>query len=79
MLLLEGPQLDDEGVVLGVGQLGRVELVIEAVVVLDGRPELVGAGGRVPRVGGSQRQAPADRRAAIAWSWTRSAIRRTNR
>ena len=76
VLLLDGPQLDDEGVVLGVGDLRRVELVVLPVVVLDGRPELVGAGDRVPLAVG-QRQAPAESRAAIAWSCTRSAIRRT--
>ena len=43
-LRLELPQLADEGVVVGVGDRGRVELVVEPVVVLDRGPQLVDAG-----------------------------------
>lgn len=67
VLFLDGPQLDDEGVVLGVGDLGRVQLVVEPVVVVQERPQLIGPLGRVAV------QAPAERRAARASSCTRSA------
>ena len=38
--LLELPQLEDEAVVLGVGDLGRVEDVVQLVVVDDEPPQL---------------------------------------
>ena len=40
MVGLEAPQLDDEGVVLGVGDLRRVQPVVAVGVVADELPEL---------------------------------------
>ena len=39
--VLEQPQLADQGVVVGVGDLGRVELVVPLVVVRDQRAQLL--------------------------------------
>jgi hypothetical protein len=48
MLLLQGPELAEKGVELGVRDLGRVLLVVLLVVVGDLGPELLDAPGRVP-------------------------------
>ena len=45
--LLDRPQLADQGVVLGVGDLGVVELVVADVVMFDLLPQLFGSGSRV--------------------------------
>ncbi len=47
MLGLELAQLDDQQVVLGVGDLGRVEHVVQLVVVPDQPPQFLGPGRRV--------------------------------
>ena len=49
MVGLQRPQLPDEGVVLGVGDLGVVEGVVALVVVLDEAPQLCRAGAGVGR------------------------------
>ena len=46
-LLLEGLQLAEQRVALGVGDLGLVELVVALVVVLDQGAELVDPTGRI--------------------------------
>src|SRR5687768_8046133 len=51
MLLLDGGQLADEGVVGGVGDLGVVQLVVADVVVLDLGSELLGPADRVLGLG----------------------------
>jgi len=42
---LDGLQLVEERIVLGVRDLGAVQLVVEAVVPLEEGPQLLGAGG----------------------------------
>ncbi len=49
MVGFDGPQLPNQGVVLGVGDLGVVETVVPVVVITDQRPELLGPGRRIRR------------------------------
>ena len=51
MLGLDGPQLADQGVELGVGDLGVVEPVVAVVVVGDEAAQLLGAGRRIRPAG----------------------------
>jgi hypothetical protein len=51
VLRLELHQLLKETIVFGVRNLGRVFLVVEAVVALDRAPQLLGARGRLARRG----------------------------
>src|SRR5207302_1382011 len=67
---------------LGVGDRRRVELVVPPIVLVDlgaQGVDLVGRVHRAPTLRGhrsrARRQAPADKRAATAWSVTRSATR----
>ncbi len=50
MIGLDGPQLADQGVELGVGDLRGVEPVVAVVVIGDEGPELLGAGHGVAAV-----------------------------
>ena len=49
MLVLDGTELADQVVVLGVGDLGVVEAVVALVVVGDEGPQLLGPGHRIGR------------------------------